>query len=117
MTAPQPDHYAILGVSPDATQAEISRAYRMLMRRHHPDTRASNHRPGDQAREAPSDAALQQILAAYAVLHHPARRAGYDQHARPPQPAGRPTPNETSSGLWVGVRPPIVAGPVRWHRI
>lgn len=33
----QPDYYAALRVKPDASQQEISRAYRALMRTHHPD--------------------------------------------------------------------------------
>ena len=37
-----PDHYATLGVPPDATMAQIKKAYRKLARQHHPDTN-----PGD----------------------------------------------------------------------
>jgi molecular chaperone DnaJ len=64
MTSKRPDLYAILEVSPHATQAEIGHAYRSLLRRHHPDTRA----PVDESHSASSDAALQLILAAYTVL-------------------------------------------------
>ncbi|MBA4104071.1 MAG: molecular chaperone DnaJ, partial [Arthrobacter sp.] len=32
-----PDYYDTLRVQPHATQQEISRAYRALMRSHHPD--------------------------------------------------------------------------------
>jgi len=31
------DHYAVLGVQPDADRAAIQAAYRMLARLHHPD--------------------------------------------------------------------------------
>jgi curved DNA-binding protein CbpA len=75
----QPDHYAALGVQPDATDEQITHAYRALLRRHHPDTRASDAH--DHARAA--DARLQQVIRAYAVLHDPARRAGYDRSHRP----------------------------------
>jgi DnaJ-domain-containing protein 1 len=34
---PGDDPYAVLGVAADASQAEIDRAYRQLMGRHHPD--------------------------------------------------------------------------------
>jgi hypothetical protein len=34
MTTERPDLYAILGITPHATQAEISHAYRALLRRH-----------------------------------------------------------------------------------
>ena len=57
MSGPGTDLYAVLGLSRDATQAEISHAYRVLLRRHHPDTRTRQ-----TARSAPPDAALQQIL-------------------------------------------------------
>ena len=69
------DLYAILGLDRYATQAEIAHAYRTLLRRHHPDTRTD----GDPSQDAVSDAALQQILTAYAVLRDPDRRTDYDQ--------------------------------------
>ena len=85
-TRPHADHddqpidlYAILGLTRDATQAQISHAYRTLLRRYHPDTRT----PGDRSHDAASDAALQHVLTAYAVLRDPARRADYDQQTTP----------------------------------
>lgn len=64
----RPDYYSILGVGPDSTPAQISRAYRTLMRAHHPDV-------GD----APADLSeLLRIMEAFAVLRNPARRAQYD---------------------------------------
>ena len=69
-----PDHYATLGVPPDATTAQIKKAYRKLARQHHPDTN-----PGDP------DAAtrFKTITEAYEVLTDPARRKAYDA-TRPP---------------------------------
>ncbi|WP_076264035.1 J domain-containing protein [Intrasporangium flavum] len=107
MPAPEPELYATLGLSPTATQAQISRAYRVLLRRHHPDTRD----PGDEHGRVASDTALQQVLAAYAVLHDPVRRAAYDQQSR----ASRPVPRQRRGNDRVVGRPPIIAGPVRWH--
>ena len=54
MTSKRPDLYAILEVSPEATQAEIDHAYRSLLRRHYPDTRD----PVDESHSDSSDAAL-----------------------------------------------------------
>jgi curved DNA-binding protein CbpA len=112
MTTKRPDLYAILGVLPSATQAEISHAYRALLRRHHPDTRG----PADESQSAASDTTLQQVLVAYTVLRDPARRADYDREARPrTHPTHRRPPQAYNSHGAYG-QPPIVAGPVRWHR-
>jgi DnaJ-class molecular chaperone len=112
MTSERPDLYAILDVSPHATQDEISHAYRALLRRHHPDTRG----PADESQDAGSDAALEQVLAAYTVLHHPARRAHYDQEVRRrSQPSPRQLPQPLNHDRAKG-QPPIVAGPVYWQR-
>jgi DnaJ-class molecular chaperone len=84
MTSNQHDHYAILGVDPDATDAQITHAYRVLLRRHHPDTRDVAATDGDQA--ATEDTRLQHVLAAYTVLHDPRQRADYDRLRRPSAP-------------------------------
>src|ERR1700749_3416580 len=67
-----PDPYLVLGVAPTAPQAEITHAYRTHLRAHHPDTR-----PARSAHTA--DEHLRQVLAAYALLRDPARRADYDR--------------------------------------
>lgn len=108
----RPDLYAILGVAPSATQAEISQAYRALLRRHHPDTRA----PDDESQGVVSDAALQQVLAAYTVLHDPARRADYDQEFQTQPRHFRRGPQQGADHNRENGQPPIIAGPVRWHR-
>lgn len=111
MTTERANLYAILGVAPSATQAEISHAYRALLRRHHPDTRD----PADETQSATSDAALQQVLAAYTVLGDPTRRADYDRQDKPDWRPRRP-PGQSRIKYAAGRQPPIVAGPVRWHR-
>lgn len=112
MTVPRPDFYAALGVAPDATAEEITHAYRRLVRQYHPDTREG------RAGETASNAALAQVIAAYAVLRDPERRAEYDRRRRAAQ---RPRPAQPTR--WVPPRsgappaePPIRAGPVRWRR-
>ena len=65
--------YADLMLPPDAPPAAVERAYRKLMKRHHPDHAG----PGSAVRAA-------EINAAYSVLRDPERRAAYDrrEHAR-----------------------------------
>jgi DnaJ-class molecular chaperone len=100
-----------LNVPRHATQDEIGHAYRALLRRHHPDTRAAS----GEKQAAQADAALQQILAAYTVLRDPARRADYDRATRPlPQPQLRRT-SQPDSRDRPRAQPPIVAGPVYWR--
>ncbi len=103
------DPYAVLGVSRTATDAEITQAYRRQLRTHHPDTRS-------QTTTSAADERLRQILAAYALLRDPARRANFDQvtqqaDADPPAPQV-PVTRRSSPGE----QPPLWAGPVRWHR-
>ena len=63
------DPYKVLGVSPDASDEEIKRAYRALAKKYHPDLN-----PGDQ--EAARK--MQQVNAAYDQIKNPdkARRPG-----------------------------------------
>jgi len=108
---PQPtDHYAILGLTPRATQTQVSHAYRALLRKHHPDTRALTHCQPSSA----ADAALQALFAAYEVLRDPTRRADYDHRRRLAQLR---TPQKAHIHPYVGTtfNPPIQAGPVRWQ--
>jgi molecular chaperone DnaJ len=62
------DYYALLGMDPEASAAELRRAWRRLALRWHPD-RAG---PG-------ATATFQKISAAYTVLSDPAARAEYDR--------------------------------------
>lgn len=64
------DYYKILGVSKDADQAEIKKAYRTLARELHPD-RNSN----DKATET----RFKEVSEANAVLSDPAKRKEYDE--------------------------------------
>ena len=64
-----PDHYEVLGISPDATQEEIKRAYRKLARQLHPDAN-----PGDPHAEE----RFKEVTRAYEVLSDPERCRRYD---------------------------------------
>ncbi|MEJ2749636.1 MAG: J domain-containing protein [Anaerolineae bacterium] len=64
------DYYQILGVSKQADEKEIKRAYRKLAQKYHPDKN-----PGDKAAEEK----FKTINEAYEVLGNPENRAKYDQ--------------------------------------
>jgi curved DNA-binding protein CbpA len=105
------DCYAVLGLPRHATQAQISAAYRTLLRRYHPDSRA----PADSSRDEVSDAALQQVLTAYTILHDPAHRFDYDQRTNPrTSRAPTPAPRIHLSRTHPFGDPPLRAGPVHW---
>jgi preprotein translocase subunit Sec63 len=117
MSVQPADPYRVLGISPEATPAQISHAYRNLLLHHHPDTRAALD---DQARAA-DDRELQRIIAAYAALRE-LQRSGQHLPARPPDPL-RPVVSEPVGREPIPVRhvfrrpanPPIQAGPVYWY--
>jgi len=68
------DHYATLDLKPDATDAEIKRRYRQIMREVHPD--ANKDDPAANRKAA-------RINAAYEVLGDPEMRRAYDEQFSP----------------------------------
>ena len=63
------DYYEVLGVSRNATEAELKKSYRQLARKYHPDVN-----PGDKGAEEK----FKEISEAYAVLSDPEQRKKYD---------------------------------------
>lgn len=61
------DYYELLQVSPNAEQETISRTYRLLAQRYHPDNRET----GNEAR-------FRELRDAYTILNDPEQRAKYD---------------------------------------
>jgi molecular chaperone DnaJ len=66
------EFYALLGVTRDATEAEIKKAYRKLAMEYHPDR---NPAPEAEAR-------FKEITEAYEVLRDPQKRAAYDRYGK-----------------------------------
>src|SRR5512146_3228559 len=65
------DYYKTLGVSRDASQAEIQKAYRELARKYHPDMN-----PNDKTAKKK----FQQVQGAFDVLNNPEKREMYDRY-------------------------------------
>ncbi len=84
------DCYAVLGVRPTASDREIRAAYLRRARAHHPDRQAG----ADATTRRRSEARMQQVNRAWAVLGDPGRRAAYDAAlaamAPPAPPRWRP---------------------------
>jgi curved DNA-binding protein CbpA len=101
MASPRPGRparnlYQLLGVPREASQADITRAYRRQARAMHPDSRPQG---------AAAPARFRAVAEAYQVLSDPARRADYDR-ALPGRPAPDPDPvarPDTSTGTMVPV--------------
>jgi molecular chaperone DnaJ len=66
------EFYDLLGVSRDASEAEIKKAYRKLAMEYHPDR---NSAPEAEAR-------FKEITEAYEVLRDPQKRAAYDRYGK-----------------------------------
>ncbi|MGH9178020.1 MAG: molecular chaperone DnaJ [Acidimicrobiales bacterium] len=64
------DYYKVLGVAPTATEKDITRAYRKLAKKYHPDAN-----PGAEDR-------FKEVSAAYDVLGDVAKRKEYDEFRR-----------------------------------
>ncbi len=66
------EFYALLGISRDASEAEIKKAYRKLAMEYHPDRNGSPQ----------AEAKFKEITEAYEVLRDPQKRAMYDRYGK-----------------------------------
>ena len=64
------DYYEVLGVSKDADEATLKKAYRQVAKKYHPDVN-----PGD----AEAEKKFKEASEAYAILSDPEKRRQYDQ--------------------------------------
>ena len=79
------DYYEVLGISRDASEAELKKAFRRLAMKHHPD-RNTDDSEGSEAK-------FKEAKEAYEVLSDANKRAAYDQYGHAgvdPSMGGRP---------------------------
>lgn len=87
------DHYKVLGLDSDATQAQIKARFRELARKHHPDA----------AKSGPESSKIfVKITAAYRVLFDPATRKEYDLERKLAKK--RAEMRQKESALWPDVK-------------
>jgi molecular chaperone DnaJ len=66
------DFYVLLGVSREASETEIKKAYRKLAMEYHPDRNSSHY----------AEARFKEITEAYEVLRDPQKRSVYDRYGK-----------------------------------
>jgi molecular chaperone DnaJ len=83
------DYYEVLGVSRDASEADIKKAFRRLARELHPDV--NSHDPQAETK-------FKEAAEAYEVLSDPERRATYDRYGHEGLRSGGYAPNFEAFG-------------------
>jgi len=72
--AKRKDYYRLLGLSSDATEDEIRKAYRKLALKHHPD----RHTSSSEEEKAKAEKEFKNVAEAYEVLSDKEKKARYD---------------------------------------
>lgn len=87
------DYYEVLGVSRNADEAQIKKAYRKLAKKYHPDTNAG---------DANAEQKFKEVTEAYTILSDKEKRKMYDQfgHAAFDQSAGADAGSGGTGGFW-----------------
>jgi molecular chaperone DnaJ len=83
------DYYEVLGLSREASEAEIKKSYRRLARSHHPDANPGDHEAEERFKE---------LTEAYEVLSNPEARRAYDTY-------GHQVPRGGGAGTYPGGEP------------
>ncbi len=71
------DYYNVLGLSKDATEEQIKKAYRKLAMKYHPDNAKRKNLDEKQVKEYENK--FKEIGEAYAILSDPEKRSAYDR--------------------------------------
>jgi DnaJ-class molecular chaperone len=83
------DPYELLGVSRQASADDVRRAYRGLVRKHHPDANPDDPRAEERFKE---------LYQAYEILSNPEKRRSYDERFRAASQRNREKPRARSGG-------------------
>ena len=68
------DYYKILGISKDASEADIKKAYRKAALKYHPDKNTNNKEEAEKK--------FKMVGEAYQILSNPDERAAYDKYGK-----------------------------------
>ena len=108
------DYYELLGVSRDASEADLKKAYRKLAVKYHPDKN-----PGDAAAEAK----FKEVSEAYDVLKDVDRKAAYDRFGHAAfdggMGGGGPRPGGGQQGDFASAFSDVfddLHARIKWHR-